>query len=116
MNTIDSYFAFPNGDSRNVTWYQFRIPVQGSHVKAVGGINDLRSVRFTRIYLKDFKEATVFRFGTLDLVRSDWRRYTQALDIDDPTPEDTQTEFSVGVIGTLENEGSYPPKRAIFSS
>jgi len=103
--------SFPNGDSRNVTWYQFRIPVQGSHVKAVGGINDLRSVRFTRIYLKDFKEATVFRFGTLDLVRSDWRRYTQALDIDDPTPEDTQTEFSVGVIGTLENEGSYqrPP-------
>ncbi|MFV9552338.1 cell surface protein SprA [Algibacter sp. PT7-4] len=103
--------AFPNGDTRNVRWYQFRIPVQGSHVKAVGGINDLRSVRFTRIYLKDFQEATVFRFGTLDLVRSDWRRYTQALDKDDPTPEDDQTSFSVGVIGTLENEGSYqrPP-------
>ena len=71
----------------------------------------MRSVRFTRVYLKDFQEATVFRFGTLDLVRSDWRRYTQALDKNDPTPEDTQTDFSVGVIGTLENEGSYqrPP-------
>ncbi|MGB5418658.1 cell surface protein SprA [Algibacter sp.] len=103
--------TFPNGDSRNVRWYQFRVPVEGSHVKAVNGISDLRSVRFTRIYLKEFQEATVFRFGTLDLVRSDWRRYTQALDKDDPTPEDDQTDFSVSVIGTLENEGSYdsPP-------
>jgi cell surface protein SprA len=101
----------PNGDSRNVRWYQFRVPVQGAHVRAVGGINDLRSVRFTRIYLKEFTEPTVFRFGTLDLVRSDWRRFTQALDKNDPTPDDPQTDFSVGIIGTLENEGSYqrPP-------
>ena len=101
----------PNGDTRNVRWYQFRIPVRGSHATPIGNINDLRSVRFTRVYLKEFTENTVFRFGTLDLVRSDWRRYTQALDKNDPTPDDPQTEFSVGVIGTLENEGSYqsPP-------
>ncbi|WP_111307682.1 cell surface protein SprA [Confluentibacter sediminis] len=103
--------VLPNGDSKNVRWYQFRVPVQGSHVKAVGGITDLRSVRFARMFLKEFSENTVFRFGTLDLVRSDWRRYTQALDKNDATPDDTQTDFSVGVIGTLENEGSYksPP-------
>ncbi|NJX16069.1 cell surface protein SprA [Tamlana crocina] len=102
---------FPNGESENVRWYQFRIPVQGAHVRAVGGINDLRSVRFARIYLKEFQQSTVFRFGTLDLVRSDWRRFTQALDKDDPEPSDPQTDFSVGVIGTIENEGSYdrPP-------
>ncbi|WP_246067681.1 T9SS outer membrane translocon Sov/SprA [Changchengzhania lutea] len=103
--------ALPNGDTRNVRWYQFRIPVQGSHVKAIGGINDLRSVRFSRIYLKEFVQPVVFRFGTLDLVRSDWRRYTRALDKNDPTPDDPQTEFSVGIIGTIENDGSYdrPP-------
>ncbi|MFD1616485.1 T9SS outer membrane translocon Sov/SprA [Gelatiniphilus marinus] len=101
----------PNGDTKNVRWYQFRIPVQGSHVTSIGGISDLRSVRFARVFLKEFSENTVFRFGTLDLVRSDWRRYTQALDKNDPTPDDPQTDFSVGVIGTLENEGSYkrPP-------
>jgi len=101
----------PNGDSQNVRWYQFRVPVQGSHVTSVGGITDLRSVRFARVFLKEFSENTIFRFGTLDLVRSDWRRYTQALDKNDATPEDTQTDFSVGVIGTLDNEGSYsrPP-------
>ncbi|GAA3556763.1 cell surface protein SprA [Snuella lapsa] len=103
--------VLPNGDTRNVRWYQFRIPVQGSHVKAIGGISDLRSVRFTRLYLKEFTQSTVFRFGTLELVRSDWRRYTLALDKNDPSPDDPQTDFSVGVIGTIENEGSYkrPP-------
>ena len=103
--------TLPNGEEVDVRWYQFRVPVEGSHAKAIGGISDLRSVRFSRIYLKDFTEATVFRFGTLDLVRSDWRRYTQALDKDDPTPDDPQTDFSVGIIGTIENDGSYerPP-------
>ncbi len=102
--------SFPNGDSRNVRWYQFRIPIQGSHVKEVNN-PEIRSVRFSRIYLKDFQEATVFRFATLDLVRSDWRRYNLALDKDDPTPEDDQTDFSIGIIGTIENDGSYqrPP-------
>ncbi|MDO5974644.1 cell surface protein SprA [Flavivirga jejuensis] len=100
-----------NGETENVRWYQFRIPVEGDHATPIGGISDLRSIRFARIYLKEFTEKTVFRFGTLDLVRSDWRRYTQALDKNDATPDDPQTEFSVGVIGTLENEGSYesPP-------
>lgn len=101
----------PNGDSKEVRWYQFRIPVEGSHVTAVGGISDLRSVRFARIYLKEFTESTVFRFGTLDLVRSDWRRYSQTLEPSKDDPSDDNTDFTVGVIGTIENEGSYqrPP-------
>ncbi|WP_240911231.1 T9SS outer membrane translocon Sov/SprA [Yeosuana marina] len=103
--------ALPNGDKVDVRWYQFRIPVEGNQRKSIGGITDLRSARFTRLFLKGFTQPTVFRFGTIDLVRSDWRRYTQALDKNDPTPDDPQTDFSVGVIGTIENEGSYqrPP-------
>ncbi len=101
----------PNGDDVTVRWYQFRIPVQGEHAKPIGGITDLRSIRFTRMYLKEFTQPTVFRFGTLDLVRSDWRRYTQSLEFDKDNPDDDGTDFSVGVIGTIENEGSYerPP-------
>ncbi|WP_434037036.1 cell surface protein SprA [Formosa sp. 4Alg 33] len=100
-----------NGQSTNIRWYQFRIPVESARAKSVGGISDLRSIRFARMYLKDFSESTIFRFGTLDLVRSDWRRYTLALDEDDVTPDDPETEFSVGVISTLENDGIYqsPP-------
>src|SRR5690606_1125986 len=74
--------ALANGDSQNVRWYLLRIPIEGSHRKAVGGITDLRSVRFARVFLKEFTENTVFRFGTLDLVRSDWRRYNQTLQAD----------------------------------
>ncbi|WP_194766944.1 cell surface protein SprA [Tamlana sp. I1] len=101
----------PNGNSTLVRWYQFRIPVTDPKATAVGGITDLRSVRFSRIFLKEFSEPTVFRFGSLDLVRSDWRRYTLPLDKNDPDPDDPQTDFSVGVIGTLENEVRYqsPP-------
>ncbi len=103
--------ALPNGDTRDVTWHLFRVPVEGDHRKTIGGINDLRSVRFTRVYLKEFTEATVFRFGTLDLVRSDWRRYRQTLQPNNDNPDDDGTDFTVGIIGTIENEGSYqrPP-------
>ncbi|WP_445737536.1 T9SS outer membrane translocon Sov/SprA [Mariniflexile sp.] len=103
--------VLPNGQNPNVRWYLFRIPVEGSLRKSVGGISDLRSVRFTRVFLKEFAEPTVFRFGTLDLVRSEWRRYTQTLQPNKDNPADDDTDFSVGVIGTIENEGSYerPP-------
>lgn len=103
--------TLPNGQSPTVRWYLFRIPVEGALRKPVGGITDLRSVRFTRLYLKEFSQPTVFRFGSLDLVRSDWRRYTQTLQVNKDNPADDATDFSVGVIGTLDNEGSYqrPP-------
>ena len=64
------------------------------------------------MYLKEFTESTVLRFGTLDLVRSDWRRYQ--LSLDEESNEATQSEgttFSVGIVGIQENDGGYvsPP-------
>ncbi|WP_255573026.1 T9SS outer membrane translocon Sov/SprA [Hanstruepera marina] len=137
MNTIDSYFEYeldltpatlnlnnpyivdikedetrqlPNGQSVVPKWYQFRIPVE-EYSDAIGGITDLRSIRFARMYLKEFSEKTVFRFGTLDLVRSEWRRYSQTLDSDGGDPSLDNTEFTVGVIGTIQNDNAYqsPP-------
>ena len=137
MNTIDSYYQYeieidentlninnpqindikdrvvtlPNGQTADVRWYQFRIPIgDGPNRTAIGGITDIRSVRFARLYLEDFTETTVLRFATLDLVRSDWRRYNLALD-DEPDIENDNTEFTVGVVGLQENDGNYvlPP-------
>lgn len=136
MNTIDSYFEYevnitpaslanpaneqindvktknvllPNGDTREVKWYQFRIPIS-SPTNAVGGITDIRSIRFARLYLNDFAQSTVLRFATLDLVRSDWRRYTLDLD-SDPNNNSANADFSVGIVGLQENDGNYvlPP-------
>ena len=105
MNTIDSYFEYelditpaslanlnnnyivdqkeknitlPNGTSEIVKWYQFRIPINEPS-SSIGGISDFRSVRFVRILLNNFTQNTILRFGTLDLVRSDWRKYQLSL-------------------------------------
>ncbi|MCC1483005.1 T9SS outer membrane translocon Sov/SprA [Winogradskyella immobilis] len=135
MNTIDSYFEYeiditpstlnaanpqindittenvtlPNGDVRQVTWYQFRLPISNP-TRAVGGITDIRSVRFARLFLTEFTQNTVLRFATLDLVRSDWRRFTQDLDTD-ATNNSANAEFNVAIIGIQENDGNYviPP-------
>src|SRR5690554_7114901 len=75
----DQVRTLPNGQTVTPRWIQFRIPVS-DYTGAIGGISDMRSIRFSRMYLKEFSEKTVFRFGTLDLVRSDWRRYGLTLD------------------------------------
>ncbi|WP_299115784.1 cell surface protein SprA [uncultured Winogradskyella sp.] len=135
MNTIDSYFEYevemnptnlninnpqindvktrtvtlPNGTQREVRWYQFRLPIN-EETNRIGGITDIRSVRFARLYLEDFTENTVLRFATLDLVRSDWRRYT--LDLDNDTSNNSaDAEFNVAIVGVQENDGDYviPP-------
>lgn len=132
MNTIDSYFEYklnvtpsklnidndlivdtkvvqrvmPNGNNETINWYQFRIPI--SAATSVNGISDLRSIRFARMYLTGFNEKTTLRFGTLELVRSDWRRYRLSLN---KLPVNPNTTFSVGAISTQDNDGSYqsPP-------
>ncbi len=136
MNTIDSYFQYeiditpaslnnpnnaqindrktrevtlPNGDTREVKWYQFRIPISDP-TDAIGGITDIRSVRFVRLFMNGFTEHRVLRFATLDLVRSDWRRYTLSLD-DEPNNDNDNTDLNVGVVGLQQNDGNYvlPP-------
>lgn len=135
MNTIDSYYEYkidlspstlnennpqindikirnvelPNGQTREVKWYQFRIPISEPSA-AIGGITDIRSVRFVRMFLNQFSQNTVLRFATLDLVRSDWRRYTLDLD-QNPNNNSPNVEMNVGIVGLQENEGNYvlPP-------
>ena len=109
----DSNIILPNGSSlgQGVNWYQYRIPIS-EFTNEIGGISDFRSIRFARMYLTDFSEQTVFRFGTLDLVRSDWRRYQLSLDEEsDEATQSDPTDFSVGIVGIQENDGGYvsPP-------
>ncbi len=113
--------VLPNGDTEQVRWYQFRVPVNVPlatfddptvpQYNRVNGITDFRSIRFTRMFLSGFQEQTTLRFGTLELVRSDWRRFQLALDGGPTPPNFGDTDFSVGAISTLENDGSYqsPP-------
>ena len=67
-----------NTPSDDVTWYQFRIPVDEFESK-VGTINDFSNIRFVRMFMTGFKEPIVLRLATLDLVRGEWRNYDRSL-------------------------------------
>ena len=67
-----------NGDTTTVQWYQFRIPIQ-QYERRQGNISDFSSIRFMRMFLTQFQQPIVLRFGSLDLVRGEWRIYEQSL-------------------------------------
>ena len=139
MNTVESFFEYKismnrndlqkgrnfivdektttvtleNGNSQETKWYQFRVPIRNG--TPINGITDFNSIRFVRMFLTNFKMPVVVRFGELDLVRGDWRRYVRTIDpAIDPDRELNQTElegFEVGVVSIEQNNGSYiqPP-------
>ena len=86
MKSDDSYIVdhrdynakLRNGDTLTVRWYQYRIPLQEWQDK-VGTINDFTSIRFMRMFLTGFEQPITLRFGSLDLVRGEWRQYKQNL-------------------------------------
>ncbi len=99
-----------NGEPIYTKWYQFKVPVR-SPSKVVGAINDFKSIRFMRMFMKGFEQPKVLRFATLELVRSDWRRYQyDLLSPGEYIPDDTQSEtvFDVAAINIEENGSRYP--------
>jgi cell surface protein SprA len=76
----------PNGEEVDVRWVQFRVPLRTAPEYAVGGISDLRAVRFMRMYMTDFTQETILRMGTLDLVRGDYLTYDQPVVPDGTDP------------------------------
>ena len=139
MNTVESYYEYKismnqadlvtgtnyivdektttvtleNGNTQQTKWYQFRVPIRNG--TPINGISDFNSIRFVRMFLTNFKMPVVVRFGELDLVRGDWRRYTKTIDGTVNSDRDlNQSElegFEVGVVSIEQNDGSYiePP-------
>ncbi len=75
---VDMYEAIPerlpNGTSPTTKWYQFRIPIKNPD-QVIGGISGFNSIRFMRLFMRDFEEPIYCRFATFELVRTDWRSY-----------------------------------------
>lgn len=93
-----------NGKNEEITWYQFKVPVRKG--EKVGNIQDFRSIRFMRMFLTNFKETTFLRFGTLQLVRGDWRTYEQTLNKDN-TPTGNGT-IDLSTVNVEENSERQP--------
>ena len=134
MNTVNSYYEYrieikpgttindkyvtditegttsdlPNGGSLNRRWIQYKIPLS-DFTEAVGGITDFRSISFMRMYLTGFNDDVVLRFATLDLVRGDWRSYTNSLQPEiDNNPNDDGTVTDVNTVNIEENSQRTP--------
>ena len=133
MNTINSYFEYritiepgttvedqyvtdinegvtptlPNGTQLNRRWIQYKIPLS-DFTDAVGGITDFRSISYMRMYMTGFDDPVVLRFATLDLVRGDWRNYTNSLQTDEDPPEDDATIIDVNTVNIEENSQRTP--------
>ncbi|MEN8116860.1 MAG: cell surface protein SprA [Bacteroidota bacterium] len=94
-----------NGQIGEVDWYQFKVPVTEPD-DIVGNINDFKSIRFLRMFMHGFKDETILRLATLDLVRADWRRYSGNLAEENMVSPNT--EFEVAAV-SIEENGSREP-------
>ena len=69
-------------------------------------MDNLRSVQFMRMFLKGFSSPVTLRFGTLDLVRTEWKRYSKTLNTNNINYPNTSLE--IGSVNILENENRVP--------
>lgn len=98
-------------DASNRIWYRFRIPLSTPLKKSIGGIRDFRSIRFMRMYMRGFHKPVVMRFARLELVRNQWRRYTQDLTssgVISTGCDDVETTFDVDAVNIEENSRRTP--------
>ena len=111
---------FQNGQSGKNKWYLFRIPVAQFDTDAGEASTEvLNNVRFARIILEGFDNTSTLRFGTMDLVRSDWRKYTKNIayaSSQNPNQPDNEgsvlvnnEDFFVGSVNLEENSSGTPP-------
>lgn len=112
MKQVQTTFA--NGQTGTNKWYLFRIPVKNYDTNA--GVQDesiLNNVRYARIILEGFDETSTIRFGTFDLVRSDWRDYPKSIAAttsdDEGVTRITNSTLDIGSVNLEENSVGDPP-------
>jgi cell surface protein SprA len=110
VDEIEYEATFANGTKSKVKWYQFKIPIT-DYQKAVGPIQDFKSIRFMRMFLRDFNAPVIMRFASLDLVRAEWRKYNISFMEGGEritVPETTDGTFEISSVSIEENSGKEP--------
>lgn len=107
----DRVLGVDQRSGRQVYWYQFKIPIQEAYEK-VGPISDFRSIRFIRMFMKDFEEPVVLRFARLELLRGEWRKYRESLlgAGEYLQPEEGNTKFNIAAVNVEDNGEREPIK------
>ncbi len=99
-----------NEGTPTVNWYLFKIPIT-DYEKTQGDISDFKSIRFMRMFMTGFSDTTYMRFASLDLVRSEWRKYNYSM-IEGQEglaqPELANALFDISVVNIEENANRTP--------
>lgn len=108
QNHITDRLIGESKDGREVVWYQFKVPVSGYDRKV--NIQDFRSIRFMRMFMTDWQNTAVLRFARLELIRGEWRRYTQELSegSEGEVGENSETTFDIAAVNIEENGDREP--------
>lgn len=109
---FETFAATENG-SRPITWYQFKIPIRDLSVdgaRKVNDIQDFRSIRFMRMFMQGWTEEVTLRFARLELIRGEWRRYSENLGLpgEGPIGEVGNTLFNISAVNIEENGNRDP--------
>ena len=104
-DVVEARVTLKNGQNEVVNWYQFKIPLRDPNRQAVNNIQDFKSIRFMRMFLKGFEEPIFLRFATLELVRGNWRTFDRSLTAPgEYVPDDnSDTSFEVFTVNIEEN-------------
>ncbi len=109
ITSVQTYTTNTPTGTKQEKWYQFKVPIT-DYEKSVNGISDFRSIRFMRMFLKEFDEEVVLRFARLEFIRGEWRRYVE--DLTEPgdgvTVDPNLTTFNIGTVNIQENEQRSP--------
>lgn len=97
----------PGATATQVRWIQYKIPIAEPE-NTIGGISDFRTINFMRMFMTGFNNNITLRFGALDLVRGEWRRYVNTLDQTDTNVDDDATTFDVQAVNIQENGDRTP--------
>ncbi|MEM6260959.1 MAG: cell surface protein SprA [Bacteroidota bacterium] len=115
VDSIESIVQLENNVQKEVRWYQFRIPLTDEARTAVGGISNLKSVDFVRMYLTGFDDSVILRMTEFQLVATQWRRIGMAGELDAPGqvgggggPVPNIVDFEVGSVSLEENSQKTP--------
>lgn len=111
VDTVTGYSSVvrEGGAPVPVRWYQFRVPLR-QHDTIVGNLDGFQSIRFMRMYLQGFDKPVIMRFGRLELVRGEWRKYTLPLyePGEDGGGDETSGVLDVSSVNIEENGDKKP--------
>lgn len=109
-DVVEARVTLRNGETETIKWYQFKVPLRDPNRQAIGNIQDFKSIRFMRVFFKDFEQPVVCRFATLELVRGTWRTYDRQLNSPgEYVPVDNEdTSLEVFTVNIEENGTRFP--------